>query len=677
MGIEGILDLPLQVKLLIRCDNPFRCKIHRHHEDFDIIHHFPNDTIIVKSQYMVLKVDILEVGSGQHRPNVHLRLSRGEFCPGQHSSFIILGSLTSWTKLMMTSVIGSTVGSGRRICLGIFSYSISYTTSVLDRRSRHPSYSEILLYIYIYIYTLLPQKSGNDSCPDLPFNVRIYHFRISEVVGLFFAVYHSFHDEVDQYRQHIWQCDGPCRKRPPYFGMVKRSMNRIPGPRDTWWGRHQQNCGGSYTKIKEPEGYGTKKRKTDEGKKSKTGKDIRGFFDSSSTSLTNSSGGPSEAKKSNPKDSVGSGNLFRGKEDKLSGFSNKESQSSIQVPKNVHGFGSTGTGDVVKKGVDNASRSNVHGFGKATRGGRGRGLKGVTTATGGSTVGGTAGRGRGGGNFTAMRGGGSKTVTVKGKTRTNEESDELDPSRISSLPEDFVPFNGTGFSLGGQRSTNSLSGASRLISIGINNSSHNPSRPQSILNNSQGTSSHLPTSNIKPENSASQPFNYSTNSSSNSPFANDKSVTCPVCNKLMPVGQVNLHLDECIGDFDEDMDQDIEESNLIETSNNSEITKKNKEEIDLTVFPTNNSITKKVEDIDLAHSSSFHLPVKVEKSNKKNSCLDEVNISIISVSSEDGGPEQVLTETVDNIQSEEKFPCPVCSKPFTQKEINQHLDNHF
>lgn len=74
-------------------------------------------------------------------------------------------------------------------------------------------------------------------------------------------VYHSFHDEVDQYRQHIWQCDGPCRQRRPYFGLVKRSMNRAPGPRDPWWGRHQQSCGGSYTKIQEPEGYGIKKKK--------------------------------------------------------------------------------------------------------------------------------------------------------------------------------------------------------------------------------------------------------------------------------------------------------------------------------------------------------------------------------------------------------------------------------
>ncbi|KAI9677345.1 MAG: hypothetical protein M1822_008152 [Bathelium mastoideum] len=67
------------------------------------------------------------------------------------------------------------------------------------------------------------------------------------------TVYHTFHDEVDSYRTHIWQCDGPCRNRPPYFGLVKRSMNRAPSKSDSWWKQHAEECGGKYTKIAEPE----------------------------------------------------------------------------------------------------------------------------------------------------------------------------------------------------------------------------------------------------------------------------------------------------------------------------------------------------------------------------------------------------------------------------------------
>ena len=73
-------------------------------------------------------------------------------------------------------------------------------------------------------------------------------------------IYHTFHDEVDNYRQHWWKCNGPCQKKPPYFGIVKRAMNRAPSKNDTWWSDHQRNCGGTYTKIKEPEGYGEKKK---------------------------------------------------------------------------------------------------------------------------------------------------------------------------------------------------------------------------------------------------------------------------------------------------------------------------------------------------------------------------------------------------------------------------------
>ena len=67
------------------------------------------------------------------------------------------------------------------------------------------------------------------------------------------------------YRQHWWRCDGPCQKRPPYYGMVKRAMNRAPSPRDPWWPDHRRSCGGTYHKVREPEDYGKKKRKKEDG----------------------------------------------------------------------------------------------------------------------------------------------------------------------------------------------------------------------------------------------------------------------------------------------------------------------------------------------------------------------------------------------------------------------------
>jgi hypothetical protein len=66
------------------------------------------------------------------------------------------------------------------------------------------------------------------------------------------TIFHTFHDEVESYRTHVWQCDGECKTHPPYFGLVKRSMNRAPGKGDSWWARHEAECGGTYKKIQEP-----------------------------------------------------------------------------------------------------------------------------------------------------------------------------------------------------------------------------------------------------------------------------------------------------------------------------------------------------------------------------------------------------------------------------------------
>jgi hypothetical protein len=52
---------------------------------------------------------------------------------------------------------------------------------------------------------------------------------INQRAGTNITVYHNFHDEVDLYKVHWWRCSGPCVNRQPYFGFVKRTMNRAPG----------------------------------------------------------------------------------------------------------------------------------------------------------------------------------------------------------------------------------------------------------------------------------------------------------------------------------------------------------------------------------------------------------------------------------------------------------------
>jgi predicted SprT family Zn-dependent metalloprotease len=73
---------------------------------------------------------------------------------------------------------------------------------------------------------------------------------INNAEGTKITIYHTFHDEVDYYRQHVWACD-KCGN------IVKRVMNRDPnapcGPQDVNFYTHKQICNGIYIKIHAPE----------------------------------------------------------------------------------------------------------------------------------------------------------------------------------------------------------------------------------------------------------------------------------------------------------------------------------------------------------------------------------------------------------------------------------------
>ncbi|CAL1529399.1 unnamed protein product [Lymnaea stagnalis] len=134
---------------------------------------------------------------------------------------------------------------------------------------------ETLLHEMIHAYLFITDNDRDHDGHGPQFQSHMH--RINKSTGANISIYHSFHDEVEAYQQHWWKCDGPCQNRKPYFGYVKRAMNRAPSPRDFWWAEHQATCGGTYTKVKEPEGYGQKKGKGKEGKPKDSTSDIRVF----------------------------------------------------------------------------------------------------------------------------------------------------------------------------------------------------------------------------------------------------------------------------------------------------------------------------------------------------------------------------------------------------------------
>ncbi|XP_045293330.1 DNA-dependent metalloprotease SPRTN isoform X2 [Leopardus geoffroyi] len=148
------------------------------------------------------------------------------------------------------------------LCAGICSYegrggmcSIRLSEPLLKLRPRK-DLVETLLHemIHAYLFVTNNDKDREGHGPEFCKHMH----RINRLTGANITVYHTFHDEVDEYRRHWWRCDGPCRHRKPYYGYVKRATNRAPSAHDYWWAEHQQKCGGTYVKIKEPENYARK-----------------------------------------------------------------------------------------------------------------------------------------------------------------------------------------------------------------------------------------------------------------------------------------------------------------------------------------------------------------------------------------------------------------------------------
>ncbi|KAM3175076.1 hypothetical protein ACTXT7_009260 [Hymenolepis weldensis] len=179
------------------------------------------------------------------------------------------------------------------LCAGVCSYeglgglcSIRLSEPLLKLRPRR-DLVETLLHemIHAYLFVTRNFRDHSDHGPKFKYHMK----RINNCAGTNITILHSFHDEVDNYRQHWWQCNGECAKRPPFFGLVKRTVNRAPGSNDLWWSEHQASCNGQFIKINEPADYKNKQKKAKKEsaeptlRKSTSSPDIRKFIKISSS----------------------------------------------------------------------------------------------------------------------------------------------------------------------------------------------------------------------------------------------------------------------------------------------------------------------------------------------------------------------------------------------------------
>ncbi|NXR81062.1 SPRTN protein, partial [Pycnonotus jocosus] len=190
--------------------------------------------------------------------------------PDVHGLFVQFNQTLFWGKLEAVTVSWSPRMTSSA---GICSYhersglcSIRLSEPLLKLRPRK-DLVETLLHemIHALLFVTHNYKDRESHGPEFCKHMR----RINLLTGANVTIYHNFYDEINLYRQHWWRCNGPCRSRAPYYGYVKRSMNRAPSAHDFWWEEHQRTCGGTFTKVKEPEKFSEKsKQKTQAAKPS-------------------------------------------------------------------------------------------------------------------------------------------------------------------------------------------------------------------------------------------------------------------------------------------------------------------------------------------------------------------------------------------------------------------------
>lgn len=266
-------------------------------------------------------------------------------------------------------------------------------------------------------------------------------YRINGQSGANITVYHNFHDEVNYYLKHIWRCDGKCRTRAPYFGYVKRSMNRKPGPTDYWFKYHEQSCGGNFIKISEPSKSDPKMKSVTTPQLLKDNKDIREYLS------------PTKSQSSNSLPKV---IPFTGFGHKLSSDSN---QNSPKKQKDIREFMSP-TKSLVQNGVRNSKVIPIPVFGlkaeanhsKPENSGNGRynsknsDIRGFISPTKSQQNVNKETRIKN--SVINVSKNETKAENIKSNAKKGKNSKHF-VSEIKSIGQPFVAFSGKGFALGG------------------------------------------------------------------------------------------------------------------------------------------------------------------------------------------------------------------------------------
>uniref|UniRef100_A0AAR5QI39 Protein with SprT-like domain at the N terminus n=2 Tax=Dendroctonus ponderosae TaxID=77166 RepID=A0AAR5QI39_DENPD len=417
--------------------------------------------------------------------------------PDVHVLFMAFNKKFFWNALESVTVSWS---KRMTSCAGICSYqgrggmcSITLSEPLLKLRPRK-DLVETLLHEMIHAYLFVTHNNRDKDGHGPEFQKHMY--RINAEAGTNITIYHDFYDEVRQYKQHWWKCNGPCQYNKPYFGVVRRATNRAPGPNDRWFPEHMRNCGGQFIKIKSPElpakqqkGKGTKAatatstQTKSESTKPSSNNDIRKYISSTSK--------PPLA--ANLKDSVA---------------------SSLSYPNKIHTVSNTSENCPKVSNVIPSKASNIFGF------------TNVTSHSKRPTA-------------TAVKNSGSSTFVVTNKgSRTKPNAASKDDSKKvgSNAVAEVQPFSGVGRNLSHPSSTSSST-----------SQSYSKVREHWLKKFDKKSNPDLKGTGAKRRPSSTLPSSPQKVPKLCSDRREDASeAKCPVCGRLFKMELLNDHLDNCL-----------------------------------------------------------------------------------------------------------------------------------
>ena len=617
--------------------------------------------------------------------------------PNIHTMFVQFNARFFWNVLSpvqikwsnrMTSCAGvCTFHSRNKECI------ISLSAPLLKLRPRK-DLVETLLHEMIHAYLFLT-NNDRDRDGHGPNFCKHMH-RINKAAGTNITIYHNFHDEVRLYKQHWWKCNGPCQHRPPFFGTVRRSMNRAPGPSDFWWGAHQRNCNGEFIKIKEPKNFKSHPKQSDKlkSKDQKSNRSITDWFTkntpmidatakstSSKVSLTHSDSKiltqRNNDKPSTSRDNNGGTNSLRAVNEKNTQDLSLGMKKLGGPSNNVHGWGISGPSGKLEK--DNGkSVSKNHTFScSGVLGGSNSGQSNLLT----------------------------KFMHVNDDEHHRHESTKRNsPSESSFAVRQDRSANNSVLNLSQPRNNfvpcptcnvpMTLENIYRHVDTClINDNTLIDEINNNINNNNNNEELMLP---IRTFSTSTAEQSVDANTILNKrlrldPDETAEYVNCPVCNRRLPSADINQHLDECLleadtvrkaaipstsrASYDDSIiriiniaDSDLDDSVVIESHSIVSETPK---------APHASTSTGESDATDSERKClvcNTQILPEISLNEHLEECIGSVfndDTMIIDDDNEMNDDDMLI---VENNSMENRYPCPVCMQIISENLMNQHLD---